>query len=106
MHTPRTAERRSARQLNSGETDRLVERYLEVRNIREIARELKLSRTTVAKHLASRAVMTSRSMNPAQEQLANELYNDGLSSAAIGRQLGFDNKTVLRAIAPDAVRHK
>lgn len=49
-----------ARQLRDAETDQLVQRYLKVRNMREVAREFRLSRTTVAKLLAKRGIDTSR----------------------------------------------
>jgi AraC-like DNA-binding protein len=102
----RTPARRAAKQLRESDIDRLVERYQAVRNLRKIADEFHLSRTTVAKHLASRGVATSRRMSPAAIQLANELYRGGLSSAAIGHQLGFDNKTVLSSLAPESIRRR
>lgn len=80
------------------EVDRLVSQYQKVKNIRKVALEFGISRTTVAKHLSNRGVETSRSMKSADIRQAKKLYADGLSSAAIGKQLGFDNKTVLKAV--------
>lgn len=57
-----------------------------------------MSRTTVAKHLADRGVVTTKSMNAAQIGSAVQLYADGLSSIVIGKQLGFDNHTIIAAL--------
>ena len=78
--------------------DRLVAHYEEVRNIRKIAIEFKMSRTTVAKHLGDRGITTTKSMTPDQITRAVDLYAEGLSSIAIGKQLGFDNHTILNAL--------
>lgn len=88
----------SARQLREHEIDRLVGRYLEVRNTRQVAREWQMSRTTVAKHLANRGINTSHRMNDAQAAEAVHLYADGWSSIRIGQHLGVDNHTVLSAL--------
>jgi hypothetical protein len=77
--------------------------YREVRNMRQVAREFRMSRTTVAKHLANRGVDTSRGMKPADITRAVELYAEGLSSIGIGKQLGFDNHTVLSALRAQGV---
>lgn len=82
-----------ARQLRAAEADQLVRRYLEVRNMRQVAREYRMSRTTVAKLLTERGIDTSRGMKPAVR-----LYEDGLSSIVIGKRLGFDNHSVLKAL--------
>lgn len=71
---------RSAKQLRRREVDALVERYGETRNMREVAHEFRVSRTTVAKHLADRGIDTSRGMKPADIARAAELYAQGLSS--------------------------
>lgn len=89
---------RTARQLRAAEIDRLVARYVEVRNIRKVAVEFKMSRMTVAKHLGNRGIVTAKSMNAEQVSRAVELYADGLSSIAIGKQLGFDNHTIINAL--------
>lgn len=88
----------SAWQLRQHEVDRLVTRYFEVRNIRQVAREWRISRTTVAKHLAERGIETSHRMREAHIAEAVRLYADGWSSIRIGQYLGFDNHTVLAAL--------
>lgn len=88
----------SARQLREHEVDRLVARYLEVRNMRQVAREWRMSRTTVAKHLADRGIETSRRMSETEVTEAARLYAEGWSSIRIGQHLGFDNHTVLDAL--------
>lgn len=75
-----------------------MQRYLEVRNMREVAREFRMSRTTVAKLLAERGIDTSSGMLQADREAAARLYAQGLSSGQIGKQLGFDNHTILNAI--------
>lgn len=87
-----------ARQLRDAETDQLVQRYLEVRNMRQVAREFRMSRTTVAKLLAERKIDTSRSMKPSEVEQAVRMYEEGISSIRIGKQLGFDNHTILNSL--------
>ena len=90
--------RRGARQMRAIEIDRIVERYRVVRNIRQVAREFGVSRTTVARHLTDRGIDTSRGMSAAEISEAVRLYSQGLSSGQIGRNLGFDNHTILNAV--------
>jgi hypothetical protein len=78
--------------------DALVARYREIRNMRQLAREFRMSRTTVAKHLADRGIDTSKGMLPADVEQAVALYAEGYSSITIGKRLGFDNHTVLKAL--------
>ena len=40
----------------------------------------------------------SKSMKPADVAKARELYAQGMGSGRIGKLLGFDNKTVLKAV--------
>lgn len=87
-----------AKQLREHEIDELVERYRLTHNVRQVAREFRMSRTTVAKHLASREVDTSRGMKPRDIARAIDLYAEGVSSVTIGKQLGFDNHTVISAL--------
>ena len=89
---------RRARQLRADEAELLVTRYLAVRNIRTVAREFQVSRTTVARILTEHGIDASRRMTDAQILTAAKLYEQGLSSAAIGKQLGFDNHTILKAL--------
>ena len=77
---------------------RVVARYLAIRNMRTVAREFRISRTTVARILTEHGIDPSRRMTDAQIAVAVELYEQGLSSAAIGQRLGFDNHTVLKAL--------
>ena len=94
---------RTAKQLREREIDDLVTRYRETNNMRQIAQEFRMSRTTVAKHLAARGIDTARGMKPADVARAVDLYAQGLSSIAIGKQLGFDNHTVLSALRTQAI---
>ena len=84
--------------MRAAEIDDLVDRYRAVRNIRQVAGEFGISRTTAAKHLADRGVDTSHGMSGADKDEAVRLYSQGLSSARIGQQLGFDNHTILNAV--------
>ena len=90
--------RRRARQLRTHEAEAVVGRYREVRNIRTVAAELQLSRSTVARILSEHGVDATRRMTTAEISEAAELYEQGLSSGVIGKQLGFDNHTILRAL--------
>lgn len=87
-----------ARQLRADEAQTLVDRYLAVRNIRTVARDFGLSRTTVARILTEHGVDTSRGMTETQLAAAAELYEQGLSSFVIGKRLGFDNHTILNGL--------
>ena len=97
------APRRRARQLRASEVDRVVARYLTVRNIRTVAIEFQVSRTTVARILAEHGIDASRRMTDAQVSAAAKLYAQGRSSAAIGQRLGFDNHTILKALRDHGV---
>lgn len=92
--------RKRAIRLREEEIDQLVARYKEVRNMRTVALEFRMSRETVAKHLAARGINTSKSMKPADIRRERELYAQGMGSGRIGRMLGFDNKTILKAVQP------
>ena len=76
----------------------MVAAYRAVRNIRTVARDFSLSRTTVARILTVHGVNTSRGMSEAQLAIADDLYSEGLSNATIGRRLGFDNHTILNGL--------
>lgn len=89
---------RRARLLRADETAALVARYIVVRNIRAVAREFKISRTTASRVLTEHGIDTSRGMTGAQIAIAVELYERGRASAAIGSRLGFDNHTILKAV--------
>lgn len=89
---------RRARQLRSDETELIATRYLAVRNIRTVAKEFQVSRTTVARILTERGIDASRRMTDTQISVAVKLYEHGLSSGTIGEQLGFDNHTFLKEL--------
>jgi DNA invertase Pin-like site-specific DNA recombinase len=72
-----------ARQLRSVEVRRLVARYLETGNLRQVARELGISRTTVAKELAAQGIDTSVGMKPNDIHRAVDLCQQVLSSGKI-----------------------
>ncbi|NYJ18293.1 hypothetical protein [Glaciibacter psychrotolerans] len=94
---------RSAKQLREREIDELVARYREIRSMREVAREFRMSRTTVAKHLADRGIDASRGMKALEINKAVSLYIKGLSSMTIGKQLGYDNHTIIKALREQGV---
>lgn len=85
------------------EVNLVVARYLAVRNIRTVARDFQVSRTTVARILTKHGIDASRKMTDAQICVAAKLYEQGLSSAAIGKRLGFDNHTILKALRSRSV---
>jgi len=93
-----TGQARKARQLRESEITDLVARYVECRNLRQLAIEFRVSRGTVSKHLAAKNVDTSRGMKDADIRWAVAACAAGQSSAAIGASLGFDNHTVIRAL--------
>ncbi|GEM_PF-2390748 len=97
-------QRAQARQLRSVEVRLLVARYLETGNMRQVARELGISRTTVAKKLAEQGIDTSVGMKPDDIHRAVDLYGQGLSSGKIGTILGFDNHTVLAGLRSAGVK--
>ena len=72
--------------------------YLAIRSIRAVAKEFQVSRTTVARILTEHGIDASRKMTGDQVAVAAELYEQGLSSAAIGQRLGFDNHTILKEL--------
>ena len=89
---------RRARQLRASEREHLVARYLAIRNIRAVVKEVQVSRTTVARILTEHGIDASRKMTEAEITIAVRLYEQGLSSAAIGKRLGFDNHTILKEL--------
>ena len=97
QQVPRAPSRR-ARHLRADEAELLVTRYLAAPNVRAVAREFQISRTTVARILTEHGVDASRRMTQDQVAVAVELYQQRLSSAAIGKRLGFDNHTILRVV--------
>lgn len=94
---------RTAKQLREHEVDDLVARYREIRNLAQVAREYRMSRTTVSKHLTARGIDASRSMKPGKVRRAVEMYTAGESSMVIGKRLGFDSPTVIAALRAEGV---
>jgi KaiC/GvpD/RAD55 family RecA-like ATPase len=90
----------SAIQLRPDEVDRLVARYNETKNMRQVAREFRMSRTTIREHLRKRGirVRSAKPMTDAQKKLARQLYEAGEPSTIIGKKLGFSHHTILRAV--------
>lgn len=86
---------RLARQLRQLEVGRALARYVDVRNMRQVAREFGISRTTAAKLLSAQGIDTSRRLTTTDIGIAVGLYDQGHSSAVIGDRLGFDNHTIL-----------
>lgn len=89
---------RRARQRRTGEAELVAARYLAVPNTRTVAKEFQVSCTTVARILTEHGIDASHRMTDAQISIAVKLYEHGLSSAAIGQQLGFDNHTILKEV--------
>ncbi|WP_134523748.1 hypothetical protein [Cryobacterium fucosi] len=70
-----------------------------LKNINQVARKFKMSRTTVKGHLERRGIdIPSKRMTTADIDQAIQLYGEGKSSMVIGKQLGFDNHTILKAL--------
>ena len=67
--------------------------------IHEIAKEFKINRVTVSKHLERAGVSKRpRSMNNEQIDAAVQDYAAGQSLDMIGKHLGFDSTTVLKEL--------
>ncbi len=77
----------------------LVLAYSEGLAIQEIAKEFRINRVTVSKHL-ERAGVTKRPRSMSQVQIdeAVPYYAAGQSLAKIGNRLGFDSTTVLKEL--------
>lgn len=61
---------RPARRLRGAEIDDLVASYETTRSVNAVARQVRISRQTVAKHLASRGIKTVRRMTAADVEAA------------------------------------
>jgi len=68
--------------------------------MREVAREFRISRTTVREHLRKRGIRVRSSMPMTEKQRikAKEMYAAGQPSTLIGKKLGFSHNTILRAV--------
>lgn len=82
------AESARARRLSPSEVDQLVVDYRSTRSIRALADRHDVHRNTVASHLKSRGVVVGhQSLNVGESARARELFGEGLSLNAIGREL-------------------
>lgn len=73
--------------------------------IHEIAKEFKINRVTVSKHLERAGVSKRpRSMSEVQIDEAVQDYAAGQSLEKIGKRLGFDSTTVLKELRLRGVR--
>ena len=93
------------KKLSSYILSKLVSAYLEGMAIHEIAKEFKINRVTVSKHLERVGVTKwPRSMSDSQIDEAVQDYAAGQSLEKIGNKLGFDSTTVLRELRRRDVR--
>ena len=93
------------KKLSSSIVSKLVLAYSEGMAIHEIAKEFKINRVTVSKHLERAGVIKrSRSMSEVQIDEAVQDYGGGQSLDKIGNRLGFDSTTVLRELRLRGVR--
>ena len=78
----------------------MVRLYGEMKSVKGLARHLGIHHHTVRKHLKARGVEIEQPglINPEQLTLMIELYEAGQSSIVIGKKLGFDNHTILKAL--------
>ena len=90
--------RNSQRRLSPTEVDQLVADYRSHGSIYSLARIYNVHRNTVSQHLKERGVDLKKGMSQAAKEQAAVLYADGKSSGVIGKQLGFDNHTVIAAL--------
>ena len=108
--TPRLRSRTSGasprpKKLSSSVVSKLVLAYLEGMAIHEIAKEFKINRATVSKHLERAGVSKRpRSMSEVQIDEAAQDYAAGQSLEKIGNRLGFDSTTVLKELRLQGVK--
>jgi IS30 family transposase len=90
---------RRTRYLNDTERTRLAERYEAGATIRELALEFGIARGTASRHLKlAGAEVRGRSMNPDEVAEAARLYATGLSTTAVGDQLGRHHSAIWKAL--------
>ena len=93
------------KKLSSSIISNLVLAYSEGMAIHEIAKEFKINRVTVSKHLERAGVIKRpRSMSEVQIDAAVQDYATGQSLEKIGNKLGFDSQTVLRELRRRGLR--
>lgn len=76
----------------------VVDRYRELRNMRNVASEFQLFRTTVARMLKDHGVDASRRLTERQIAVPVELYEQRLRSATLGKRLRRENHTVFKEL--------
>ena len=87
------------KKLSASVVSRLVAAYEGGMAIHEIAKEFRINRVTVSKHLERAGVSKRpRSMSEVQIDEAVQDYAAGQSLETIGNRLGFDSTTVLREL--------
>ncbi|MDB5179429.1 MAG: uncharacterized protein JWN12_61 [Candidatus Saccharibacteria bacterium] len=86
--------------LTPEDIDRLALRYEETKNMRQVAREFRISVTTVRSHLRILGieVRRSKSMSEKQKEKAREMWVAGMASTQISKKLGFSHHTILKVI--------
>jgi DNA-binding CsgD family transcriptional regulator len=87
-------------QLTPEDIDRLALRYEETKNMRQVAREFRISVTTVRSHLRILGIEVRRSkpMSEKQKEKAREMWAAGMTSTQIGKKLGFSHHTILKVV--------
>lgn len=95
-------EHRQQHRLSPTDIEQLGTRYNETKNMRQVAREFGISRTTVRSHLGLLGVRVraSKPMSELQKQKARDMWADGMTSTQIGKKLEFSHHTILRAVRP------
>ena len=95
------------RRLNEAERTRLVERYLAGATVYDLAREFSIARGTASKHLNAAGV-TLRCGPLSAEEIARaiELYLEGLSLVAVGKELGRDHAAIWRALKAAGIERR
>ena len=84
----------------------LVEQYRAGKSVLELARQFKMHRQTVARHLKREgiAVRSQLKMTPRLTEQAERLYADGHTLTAIGVKLGVEASTVGKALKRTGVQ--
>jgi DNA-binding CsgD family transcriptional regulator len=94
-HSPR----RTARRLESGEIEALVEGYRAGNSVYELARQFRIHRGTVSAILERQGVPRRYRLIDGQGlNHAANLYASGLSLSQVGEELGVDRSTVALAL--------
>jgi hypothetical protein len=83
----------------------LAERYQAGATVYDLAREFTISRATASKYLKAAGVQMR--CGPLSQDEINRtiaLYASGLSTAAVGKQLGRDNAAIWRALTAAGIQ--